>query len=73
MLKNLLDELKSFNRGVKSNDFYVIKNTEIPAVLCEIGFITNQDEFNKLSSNEYRFKTALAIYNGVKSLLKNYF
>ena len=73
VLKNLLDELKSFNRGVKSNDFYVIKNTEIPAVLCEIGFITNQDEFNKLSSDEYRFKTALAIYNGVKYLLKNYF
>ena len=73
MLKNLIDELKSFNRGVKSNNFYVIKNTEIPAVLCEIGFITNQDEFEKLSSDEYRFKTALAIYNGVKSLLKNYF
>ena len=73
LLKNLLDELKSTNRGVKSNNFYVIKNTEIPSALCEIGFITNQDEFNKLSSDEYRSKTALAIYNSVKYLLENYF
>ena len=71
LLSNLIEELNSTNRNVKSSDFYVIKNTKIPAALCEIGFITNQNEFDKLCDENYRLQAARAIYNSVKYLLEN--
>ncbi|MER2058059.1 MAG: N-acetylmuramoyl-L-alanine amidase [Niallia sp.] len=35
------------NRGVKEDNFYVLKNTKTPALLLEIGFIDNSTD-NKL-------------------------
>ena len=67
--ENLLKELKSNNRKVKKENYYVLRNTEIPAALCEIGFITNQDEFEKLCTDSYRLKAAKAIYDSIKFLI----
>ena len=37
------------NRGYKDNDFYVIKNTIMPSILIECGFISNASEAKKLA------------------------
>lgn len=58
-------ELKSKNRGVKSALFYVLKGVSIPAVLIEVGFVSNGYEESKLKSAEYRKQVADAIVKGM--------
>jgi len=56
------------NRGVRQRGFYVIRNTRIPSVLCECGFLTNRAEARRLLTPEHRQKLAQAIANGVMSV-----
>ena len=53
------------NRGVKDAAFYVIKNTKMPAVLVEVGFISNPAEEKLLGSPDFQSKAALGIYRGI--------
>lgn len=53
------------DRGVKREDFYVLRETNMPAILVECGFMTNQEEAVLLKSVEYREKVAQAIVNGL--------
>ncbi|USK62196.1 N-acetylmuramoyl-L-alanine amidase [Peribacillus asahii] len=55
--------LGTANRGVRDKGFYVIKYTEMPSVLVELGFVTNSEDAKKLSSQRNLF--AQAIYNGI--------
>jgi N-acetylmuramoyl-L-alanine amidase len=60
----LVQKLQTYNRGVKEADFYVIKYVKIPAVLVELGFISNQEDAQKLGSQTYRKLAAEAITQG---------
>lgn len=52
------------NRGVKLRpSLYVLRNTDMPAVLAEIGFITNPGDAALMSSSPELF--ARGIYNGI--------
>lgn len=53
------------NRGVKDAAFYVIKNTKMPAVLVEVGFISNPVEEKLLGSPDFQSKAALGVYQGI--------
>jgi N-acetylmuramoyl-L-alanine amidase len=46
------------SRGVKRAGFHVLRNTLIPAVLVEVGFLTNSQEEMKLRQPDYRQKIA---------------
>lgn len=46
------------DRGIKTSNFYVIKNTVMPAVLIEHGFYTNEEEVELLKSDAWRSKMA---------------
>ncbi|MGB9808020.1 MAG: N-acetylmuramoyl-L-alanine amidase [Thermosulfidibacteraceae bacterium] len=62
-----VDEYTSFkNRGVKEAGFYVLRNPGIPAVLLEVGFLSNEADVKKLSDESERKRVALAICNGVR-------
>lgn len=52
--------------GVKSANFYVLKGVNIPAVLLEIGFLSNSVEERKLKNSYYRQQVAEAITQGIK-------
>ena len=54
-----------FNRGVKTANFYVIKHTNVPASLIELGFITNYQEESLLADDAYQDKLALAITKAI--------
>lgn len=41
------------DRGVKRNKYYVLRHTKMPAVLVEVGFITNLEDSAKLASVEF--------------------
>ncbi|MBU8684203.1 N-acetylmuramoyl-L-alanine amidase [Bacillus haynesii] len=65
--ERLPDALGTRDRGVKESGFYVIKHSQMPSVLVELGFITNQTDADKLESPEYQEKAAGAIADAVVS------
>ncbi len=70
--QKLISELGAHDRKIQENGYYVVKYTEIPAMLVELGFLSNPDELAKLSTPEYRQAAAQAIYNGVKEIFNKY-
>ncbi len=67
----LVSSLKATNRGiVQRPNLVVLRETSMPAVLCELGFITNEAEQAKLMDSSYMDKAAEAIVEGIKSFLK---
>ncbi|MFN2364090.1 MAG: N-acetylmuramoyl-L-alanine amidase [Halarsenatibacteraceae bacterium] len=71
MQKNMLNQLGLFDRGVKSDNFYVIRNTEMPAVLLEIGFISNKEEEELLRDNSFRERAARSVAEGIEEYLEH--
>lgn len=56
----------------KEENFYVLKNTNCPAILCELGFHTNKEEATKMLSIEWKNKVVLSIIYAIKKFeLKN--
>ena len=57
------------DRGVKQGRFYVIKNTSMPAVLVEIGFLTGRLDARRLEKTPHRKRIAYAIAKGILEYL----
>jgi len=53
------------DRGIRKNYFYVIRNARIPAVLVEVGFVSNPEEGRKLGRADYRARIADGIADGI--------
>jgi N-acetylmuramoyl-L-alanine amidase len=53
------------NRGVKQAGFYVLGGAAMPAVLIEIGFVSNPKEERRLKDSKYRDEIARAIFAGL--------
>ena len=60
------------DRGTKSARFYVLKGTLMPAVLVEVGFISNKEEEWKLRTSGYRRKVAKSIAKGILAYKDEY-
>ena len=57
------------DRGVKQGRYYVIKNTRMPAVLVEIGFLTGRLDARRLEKIKHRKRLAYAIAKGILEYL----
>ena len=57
------------DRGVKNNDFFVVKYTDMPAVLLEIGYLTNPEEELLMIDDNFQNKIAESMCDGVKEYL----
>jgi N-acetylmuramoyl-L-alanine amidase len=55
------------DHGVKQAPFYVLAGARMPAVLLEVGFISNPEEAARLRRREYRDKVADAVVEGIKA------
>jgi len=56
----------------KEENFYVLKNTSCPAILCELGFHTNKEEATKMLSADWKNKVVISIIYAIKKFeLKN--
>jgi len=51
--------------GVKGAGFYVLKGARMPAVLVEVGFVSNREEERMLRNDYYRQKIAESITEGI--------
>ena len=64
--KELIGQTNAADRGIKNGkSLAVIRTTTMPAVLVEMGFISNVEERHKLMDETYRQKIAIAIANGI--------
>ena len=66
----LASNIKTNNRGLFKSKFYVINHTTAPAILVEIGFISNDGERAELVSDKRKQATAKAIAEGVENYYK---
>ncbi|QHE53610.1 N-acetylmuramoyl-L-alanine amidase [Pontibacillus sp. HMF3514] len=62
---HLVDDVGMYDRGVKSERFYVIHHNTLPSVLVELGFVTNDGDRAKLQSDHYRNLFSKAITDGI--------
>lgn len=69
VLKNILAETEAKSRGVKHGNFLVIRNTTMPAILVEGGFVTNEAELQKLKDPTYLKKMAWGIVQGIEEYI----
>ncbi|MGJ9383984.1 N-acetylmuramoyl-L-alanine amidase [Salipaludibacillus sp. CF4.18] len=61
----LLKKLGLRNRGVKQSGFNVIRNSKMPSVLLELGFMTNYGELQKMLTKEFQEDSAEAIKESI--------
>ncbi|PSL33009.1 N-acetylmuramoyl-L-alanine amidase [Planomicrobium soli] len=59
------------NRGQKQADFAVLRDTRMPAVLIECGFMTNPEELALLKTDAYQKRCARAIAFGIDCYSRN--
>lgn len=65
-LEEVTSALGSRNKGlVEGNDIYIIRTSEVPVALIEVGFMTNQEELELLRSEEYQRLAAEGIYEAI--------
>ena len=67
--KKLMENIDAEDRGLFKSKFYVINHTEAPAVLLELGFISNEQERNSLISEKRQQESAQAIAEGIINYL----
>ena len=63
--RHLVGGTSGENRGIRRRSYYVLRNTSIPAVLVECGFLTNPAETRLILESSYRQKLADRIADGV--------
>jgi N-acetylmuramoyl-L-alanine amidase len=69
---SITQSLRIPNRGVKQAGFYVLGGAAMPAILIEIGFVTNPKEERRLKDLKYRDEIARAIFAGLADYKKRY-
>ncbi|KIL49972.1 N-acetylmuramoyl-L-alanine amidase [Jeotgalibacillus soli] len=63
--KRLIAETARRDRGIKTANFHVLRETRMPAILVECGFMTNRSDKALLASESYRKLCGQAIAQGV--------
>lgn len=72
MRNTIVNDLHTTNRGIKQAGFVVIKRNTVPAVLVELGFVSNPRERGKLKTSTYQTKAAKSLYKGISETFKKY-
>ena len=63
--RNAMKTTSGENRGIKKARYYVLRNSRIPAVLIECGFLTNPQDAKRASGSEYRDRLARQIARAI--------
>ncbi|MBR5646023.1 MAG: N-acetylmuramoyl-L-alanine amidase [Treponema sp.] len=59
-------------RGIKAEEWFVVKNANMPSVLIELGFVSNEKEAMLLNDDKYLKKATLGIYNGIAAFITHF-
>ncbi len=72
LVSSVAAALNTKNRGITTANYLVIRETNVPSVLIEGGFMTNAAELDKLTDSKYQKAIAQNIYNSVEALFDTY-
>ena len=61
----LVAHTHAVDRGTRAEQFFVVANVRHPAVLVEGGFLSNNEDIAKLTTEDYRQELAAAITEGI--------
>lgn len=65
-LEEMTEQLGSRDKGlVEGDSIYIVRTSEVPVALIEVGFMTNEEELVLLCSREYQREAAQGVYNAV--------
>lgn len=67
--KHLLSATGYTDRGVRKENYFVLTDTTMPAVLLEVGYLTNPEQEREMISEEFQQTAAEAIRDGIKEYL----
>jgi N-acetylmuramoyl-L-alanine amidase len=67
ILKEAIRAYPTETRGVKRNNYYVLRTNRRPAVLCELGFVSNAQDNRYLQNATYRQRLAERVADGTHS------
>jgi N-acetylmuramoyl-L-alanine amidase len=70
--KAIVSAVGTKNRGIKSGNLFVLRNTDMPAILIEVAFLSNPIDVAKLKSETFKKNTANAIYKAIIETFKKY-
>jgi len=70
VLNKMIGKTGAKSRGVKAGNFHVIRETKMPAILVEGGFITHPIEGQHLTSLNYIQKLSEGIAEGIENFLQ---
>jgi len=57
------------SRGRKANDWFVVRNSRMPAVLVELGFVSNRQDTAIMTSEDGLQKLSDSLYNGISNFI----
>ena len=60
------------SRGIKAEEWFVVRNARMPSVLVELGFVTNQEDARLLTNVAYLNKFSEALYKGIEDFIKSF-
>lgn len=58
------------DRGVRTANYYVLRETDMPAILVETGYMSNEEECEMLADTAYQKTLSKAMANGIISYLR---
>ncbi|MBI2265394.1 MAG: N-acetylmuramoyl-L-alanine amidase [Armatimonadetes bacterium] len=68
--RNVGSDLGLADKGLMRNRFYVVRHSPMPAVLVEMGFLTNGRDKARLLSSDFRQRLAQAVSDGIVEYVK---
>lgn len=66
----LVKQTKLRDRGLKFGNFHVLRENKVPAVLLELGFLSNRTEELTIATTGYQERASQGIYNGLAKYFK---
>jgi N-acetylmuramoyl-L-alanine amidase len=57
------------SRGLKTGDYFVIKNAKMPSVLVEMGFLSNETDAMLMIDDGHLMKLSEALYKGISDFV----
>ena len=70
-LNHVLKQTGSKDQGLIAGDYvYIVRKSEVPVALIEVGFMTNEQELDNLASVSYQKKVAKGVYDAIMEALE---
>lgn len=68
--ESIISKLNIRDRGIMRGNYQVLKNSKLPSILIETGFLTNDEEEKNLLDKNYQVQLAKAIAKGIVEYIK---